>query len=226
MPFISTALAVAGIAAAGAGVGSSVAGSSAASKGQAEQNAIAQQEQNNRNQAFQQAESFYTPYTKQGSPFLSNIQAQGAGQTAQQFGNAAGQLRESMQTSGMGYGPSGTTGAALGQLGQQAAQGSAQNYLQNLLNNEQLKFQAQQGITNAANGPQLTPNSTIVPNQTGSSVNAFGQAVGNLANQNSSTPLTPNVGQIPFLSAANPDSAQNFNAANPFGVPTTQGTDV
>lgn len=221
MPFIIPAIAAAaGI----AGVATSAAASGQALSGQAEQNSIAQQEQNNRNQAFQQAESFYTPYTKQGSPFLSNIQAQGAGQTAQQFGNAAGQLRESMQTSGLGYGASGTTGAALGQLGQQAAQGSAQNYLQNLLNNEQIKFQAQQGITNAANGPQLTPNSTIVPNQTGSAVNAFGQTLGTLGGTVKPPTPTTGGGGTGGTGDLPPTAPPSFNAFM-FGTPSTQGTE-
>lgn len=217
MPVITGILTGLAVAAAGAGVGSSVAASGAASKGQEEQNAIAQQEQNNRNQAFQQAESFYTPYTKSGSPFLAQTQAAGAGQNAQQYNQAAGQLRQTMQTSGLGYGNSGSTAAVLGQLGQGEAQNSASTYLSNLLNNEAVKFKAQQGITDAANGPQLTPNSQVIPTTTGSSVNAFGQAVNNLTQPKA----TPPVG-------VNPNSAQNFNVdpVSQFFAPSTQGVDA
>lgn len=201
MPVISALIAAAGVAAAGAGIGESVANSGAAQQGAAENNQIAQQELQNKNQIFQQLDPLYSQYL-QGSPYLQNIQRAGAETNAQQENNAAGQLRQTMQTSGLGYGPSGATAAAMGQLGQAGAQQSSNTYLSNLLNNEQVKFQAAQGLTGLGNmmSNQNTVGQSPQPVQTttGSSVNAFGQAIGNLMNQtgtgntsNGTLPLTP-----------------------------------
>jgi len=226
MPVLSTALAIAGIAAAGAGVGESVnASGQAANSAQANQN-IANQELANKQQVFQQLDPFYSQYLQQGSPYLQNIQRAGAEQNAQQFSNAAGNLRQGMQTSGLGYGPSGSTAAALGQLGQGAASSSANSYLQNLLNNEQVKFQAAQGMTGLGNmmSQQNTVGATPQPVQStvGSSVNAFGQALGNLnpqqqnpATQGAAAPGTFN----PYGFGTGP--TQNSST---LGDPITSGT--
>jgi hypothetical protein len=153
----------------------------------AAQEALNQQSQQQKLQVMQQLFPFFAQYLQQGSPFLSQIQGGAANQNAQQFGNAAGQLRGEMQTSGLGYGPSGTTASALGQLGQGAAQNSIQNYLQNLLANEQVKFQAAQGIQGLGNmfnfGGQNMPTTQPVQTTTGSSVGALGQTLGNMIGQ-------------------------------------------
>src|SRR5579864_3314104 len=194
--------AIAGTAASGVGMAESIGASCQASAGQQANIDIAQQELARKNQIFQQLQPFFSQYLQQGSPYLQNIQRAGAEQNAQQFGNAAGNLRQTMQTSGLGYGPSGTTAAAMGQLGQGAAQSSANSYLQNLLNNEQVKFQAAQGLGGLGNmyNGQNTVGQPPAPtaNTIGSSVNAFGQSVNNLINQQNqgnnqggNLPLTP-----------------------------------
>lgn len=227
MPVLSTALAIAGIAASGAGIGEAVNASGQASAGAQTNNQIAQQELANKQQVFQQLDPFYSQYLKSGSPYLQNIQRAGAEQNAQQFSNAAGQLRGQMGTSGLGYGPSGTTAAALGQLGQGAASSSANSYLQNLLNNEQVKFQAAQGITGLGNmfNGQNTVGQPPAPTQNtiGSAVNAFGQAVNNFPTGTSSTGGA-NVSGYP-TTGPNPSQVPQQTFYDPF-TSGTQGTPV
>lgn len=230
MPIISTIVALAGVAAAAAGVGEAASASGTASQAANEQNQIAQsQEQINQQSAadqqkvFNQLFPFYSQYLGTGSPFLSNLQSQTASQNAQGYNNAAGNLRQTMQTSGLGYGPSGTTGAALGELGAQEANQSASSYLQNLLNNENLKFNAAQGLTSAGQGVTKTgqnmPTNQVTQTTTGSSVDAFGQALQNLFKQNNGTSATgganvnagvttgPNPSQVPAQIFMDPLSA-------------------
>lgn len=217
MPFLSTALAIGGIAAAGAGVGESVSASGAAQDAAGANTDIARQELQDKQKIFNQLQPFYSPYLEQGSPYLQNIQRAGAEQNAQQGSQAAGQLRQGMQETGLGYGPSGTTAAALGQLGQAGAQQSANTYLSNLLNNEQVKFQAAQGLSGIGNmmSQQNTVGATPQPVQStvGSSVNAFGQSLQNLFGQNNTN-----------SGAAAPGTFNPFGFGT--GAPTTQGTPV
>lgn len=194
MPVISTIATVAGIAAAGVGAGTAIKNSATASRaananiGAEQLNAqIAQQELADKQKIFEQLQPFFSQYLQQGSPYLQNIQRAGAEQNAQQFSNAAGQLRQTMGQSGLGYGPSGTTAAALGQLGGQQATSSANSYLQNLLNNEQVKFQASQGLSGIGNmmsgqNQATQVGATPLPpqNNIGSSIAALGQVLAGL----------------------------------------------
>ena len=229
-----------GLVGAGFGASQSAQNDSLAQQAAQEQNAIAaaqlsmnQQSQKQKMQIMQQLFPFFQQYMQQGSPFLQNIQSQAAGQNAQQFGNAAGQLRQNMQTSGMGYGPSGATASALGQLGQGAAQNSVSNYLQNLLANEQVKFQAaqgQQGLGNMFNfGGQGMPTTQPVQTTLGSSINAAGQSLGNLIGQGQQQgqgnpgsmqlPTTLPGGAPPNIGLPNPNSNPSLSAfTNPLGV--------
>jgi len=95
-----------------------------------------------------QLQNFFSPYMQSGSPFLKNIQAATAQQNSQQYNNQAGMLRGQLQGAGLGFGPSGTMASALGGLGASAANNASSSYLQNLLNNEQIKFQAANGLQN------------------------------------------------------------------------------
>lgn len=228
---VATVAAVASIAAAGTGIGTAIENSGTASQGAQTNDQIAQQELANKQKIFQQLQPFFAQYLQQGSPFLQNIQAAAAGQNAQQYSNAAGNLRQTMQTSGMGYGPSGTTAAALGQLGTQSAQSASSNYLQNLLNNEQVKFQAAQGLTGIGNmmSNQNVVGQTPQPvnSQVGSSVNAFGQVLNNLPNSNQpnvpfGTPTPQSPQGVGVTTGPNPP-APPFYDPEAFG---TQGTQV
>jgi hypothetical protein len=204
MPFL-TALLGLGIAAAGAGVGGYEQNKSANAQqqGLSDQNSIAQQELAGKQQAFNQEESFYSPYLKSGSPFLANMQTASAQQNQNQFGQAAGQLRNTMQTNGLGYGPSGSTAAALGGMAGQSAATGAGDYLQNLLNNEQVKFQAAQGINSAGQmigSSQNQPNvSAQLPQASlagsiGASGNTLAGAINNASNNNTAN----NAGTLPL----------------------------
>jgi len=239
MPVLSTALAIAGVAAAGAGVGEQIHNSGQASAGAQTNQDIANQELQKKSQVFNQLSPFYQQYEQQGSPYLQNIQRAGAEQNAQQFSNAAGQLRGQMGASGLGYGPSGTTAAALGQLGTQQAQSSANSYLQNLLNNEQVKFQAAQGQAGLGNmmSGQNTVGATPQPVNSGigSSFNAFGQALQNIpyngntsstggANVNAGVTTGPNPSQVPSPQQFPTQGTYNFG--NLLQPPGTQGTPV
>ena len=227
MPFASTAIALASIAAAGTGVGEAVSNSGRATQGADTNNQIAQQELANKQQIFGQLQPFFSQYLDKGSPFLQNIQRAGAEQNAQQFGNAAGQVRSQMGTSGLGYGPSGTTAATLGQLGTQEAQSSANSYLQNLLQNEQVKFQAAQGMNSLGQmfSGQNTVGQTPQPVQTttGSSVGALGTALQNLLKQTGGNTGT---GNLPLGPGFGSGQQQPSTQTPPFMPAPTQGIPI
>src|SRR5437016_1292768 len=127
MPLLTTIATIAGIAAAGTSVGTGIAGTvEGAQAGARQQKAlsiqeqIAQQEASDKQQSFKQLIDFFTPYLKEGSPFLQMIQRSAAETNATGANNAAGQVRDSVERSGLGYGPSGTEAAALGGVGAEA----------------------------------------------------------------------------------------------------------
>lgn len=149
------------------------------------QEQIAQQEMADKQKIFDLLQPFFQQYLGKGSPFLSMMQRAGAEQNAQQFSNAAGQVRSTMGTSGLGFGPSGATAAAVGEVGTEAAKNASSTYLQNLLNNEQLKFQAAQGLNSLggmAGSSQNQPNVgvNLQPQSTGSSIFGLSQALQSL----------------------------------------------
>jgi hypothetical protein len=165
MPILSTVIGL-GIAAAsaGSGIAGIVENKQAGDRQQKAltiQEQIAQQEQGDKQQIFKQLTDFFTPYLSSGSPFLQNIQRAGAENNATQANNAAGTFRQQIGSSGLGFGPSGSTAAGLAGIGSGAATSASGNYLYNLLNNEQIKFQAAQGLNSAgtmAGSPQNQPN--------------------------------------------------------------------
>lgn len=153
MPLISTIIGLAAAAtAAGTGVAGVVEGAQAGDRQQkalTQQEQIAQQEMTDKQASFKQLTDFFSPYLKEGSPFLKLIQQASAGTTATGANNAVGAIRNTVGASGVGFGPSGTEGEAIASEGAQTNATSSSNYLSNLLNNEAVKFQAAQGI-NAA----------------------------------------------------------------------------
>jgi hypothetical protein len=242
MPVISTILGIAGLAASGVGIGESVSASNKQQSAIGSQLDIAKQEEARRQAVFNQLSPFYSQYLKSGSPFLSQIQRAGAEQTATGANNAAGQIRSEMGTSGLGFGPSGATAAALGGLGAETGRTASSNYLTNLLNNEQVKFQAAQGLSGLSAGPQISPQPAQYP------INPVPGAVGSLSTQlqallktlgSSNSPgigpgtsgtLPTNIpgSNLPGFGLPNitppptlPNSAQNFGF--PGGAPTTEG---
>ena len=226
MPILSSILAATAVAASAAGgIGGVVEGAQAGGRQQKAlsiQEQIAQQEQADKQQVFKKLIDFFTPYLKRGSPFLQQIQRSAAETNATGANSAAGQVRNSVERSGLGYGPSGTEAAALAEVGSGAAKTGSQNYLENLLANENIKFQAASGINSAgsmAGSQQNQPNvSAQLPYQSiGSGLAGLSQVLkGLLINTNNSG--TPN---------AQPNSAQNFPVPGvTSGTPTTQGFQV
>ena len=198
--------------------------SGAAQKGADLQNLIAQQELNQKTSIANSLIPFFQQYMQQGNPFLNLLQQSQAGQNAQQFGNAAGQLRGQMQTSGLGYGPSGTTAAALGQLGQAGAQQSSSDYLKNLLASEQQKFNAAQGMQGVGNmfSGIAMPTNQLTQSSVGSSIGALGQGLAGLLGQSQQQPMaTPTFGPT---NPQNTAGGQALNSSLISQLPTPKGT--
>lgn len=211
-----------GIIGAGSGVAGAIEGAQAGGR-QAKaldiQEQIAQQEMADKQKIFDLLQPFFQQYLGQGSPFLSMIQRAGAEQNAQQFNNAAGQLRNTMQTSGLGFGPSGATAAGIGGLATNAAQNASSTYLQNLLNNEQIKFQAAQGLNSLggmAGGSQNQPNVgvNLQPQTLGSSIFGLSQILQG---------LTKNGGGNQTVGIAPPGVWDPMGPANPGSPPILPG---
>lgn len=179
MPFLIPLIpAIVGAAGAGIGAVESIKSGNAQQHALNQQTNIAQQEEARKQAIYDQLQPFFSQYLKQGSPFLGQQQTASAQQTAQQYGNAAGQFRNQMQETGLGYGPSGATAAGLGGIATQAAGTGAGNYLQNLLNNEQVKFQAAQGISGLGQGSQINPTPSQYPiNPISGAVGDFGKSL-------------------------------------------------
>lgn len=229
MPIITTILGIAAAASAASGVAGAVEGAQAGGRQQkalTEQEQIAQQEQADKQQTFKQLTDFFTPYLSSGSPFLANIQRAGAETNATGANNAAGTFRSEMGSSGVGYGPSGSTAAGLAGIGSNAASTGSSNYLANLLQNEQVKFQAAQGINAAgtmAGSTQNQPNvSAQLPNNSlGSGLTGLAQILKGLTG-GSSNPATSNVpNNLPTTFPSLPGLAAGSGTA-----PTTGGWNI
>jgi len=227
MPILSTILGVAGLAASGVGIGESVSASGKQQDAIKSQLDIAKSEEARKQAIYQQLAPFFSEYMKSGSPFLANIQRAGAEQTATQANNAAGMVRGATERSGLGFGPSGTEAAALGGLGASTASTASSNYLTNLLNNEQIKFQAAQGMSGLANGPQISPQPAQYPiNPVPGSVNSFGTALQNLLKTlGQGNGSAPGLNNLPIFSPGStpttPPIIPDFSGGG--GTPTTQG---
>lgn len=227
MPFLVPLIpAIVGLASAGAGIGGVIEGAQAGNRQQkalTQQEQIAQQEMGDKQKIFDLLQPFFQQYLGAGSPFLAQMQRASAEQNAQSFNNAAGQVRNTMATSGMGFGPSGATAAAEGGLAAEAAKTSSSDYLTNLLNNEKLKFtaaQGLQGIGQMAGSSQNQPSvSTQLPYQsTASGLFGLSQALQNLlGNSSGVTGGTP--GSAPGSGTITVNSG-GIPGVGPGGVPT------
>lgn len=197
------------------------------------QEQIAQQEESDKQATFKNLTDFFSPYLQEGSPFLKLIQQASAATTATGANNAAGQIRSTVGSSGFGFGPSGTTGAAIGELGAETAKTSSSNYLSNLLNNEAVKFQAAQGLNAAgtmAGAPQNQPNvSAQLPFQSaGSGLSGLAQILKGLITPNapagtSGSPVTPGGPNIPVFSPGQTLPNLGIGLPGTSGTPTAQG---
>lgn len=108
------------------------------------------QEQAGKNAAvagLQDTAGFYDPYMKNGSPFLKQQQRASAETINKGYDEALGQSRSRLAQQGFGYAPSGISAAVESSLGRDRARSTSEAYLNNLLENEKVKFQAAAGKT-------------------------------------------------------------------------------
>lgn len=234
IPLLPIIAGIGSVAGAGVGAAEAIQSGGAQRKAISQQEQIAQQEMADRQKIFDQLQPFFQQYLGPGSPFLSQMQRASAEQNAKQFSNAAGQLRNTMQTSGLGFGPSGATAAGIGGLGAQAAATSSGDYLTNLLNNENLKFQAAKGLQDVgamAGAGQNQPNvSTQMPyTSPGSSIMGLAQSLQNLlkgsggGGVNMSSPTNIATANLPFPNV--PVTTPPFiGMPSTSGAPTTGGS--
>ncbi|HMF89996.1 MAG TPA: hypothetical protein VKL40_05085 [Candidatus Angelobacter sp.] len=93
------------------------------------------------------AANFYdTLMSDNNSPFYQAKQSEAFNQGVMQNQNAAAQAQQQLAARGYGYTPSGANAAMIGAMNQAGAQNLAEQYLQNLFNNEQLRLQGAQGL--------------------------------------------------------------------------------
>lgn len=85
------------------------------------------------------AGNFFQNLMNLGSPFYQQHQRQAFEQGNQQNQNAAASARQQLGSQGFGYTPSGANAAMIGGMEQQGSQNLAEQYLQNLFQNEQLQ---------------------------------------------------------------------------------------
>lgn len=85
------------------------------------------------------AGDFFRKLMDLGSPFYQQKQAEGFTQGLQQNQNAAAQARQQLQARGYGYTPSGATAATIGGMQIEGAKSLAEQFLQNLFQNENLQ---------------------------------------------------------------------------------------
>lgn len=165
------------------------------------------------------AANFYLQYMAQGNPWLSNLLSQHFGQIAQQYGNQQGLLGQKLAASGFGAAPSGLAAASAGDLSRAEANTQSESWLNDMMQNEQLKFQAAQGLGGIANMFQpgqfalhRFSNPTVAQSPWTQVPGAIGQGLSS---------LIPGLSQ-PQQSAATPSATPSSGASIP-GLPQLPG---
>jgi hypothetical protein len=97
-----------------------------------------------------QAGNFFQNLTNLGSPYYQQKQTEGFQQGVNQNQNAMSGALQGLNASGYGYGPSGARAAMIGGMQQQGSQNLAEQYLQNLFQNEQMQMAGAQGLQGMA----------------------------------------------------------------------------
>jgi hypothetical protein len=97
-----------------------------------------------------QAGQFFQNLMNLGSPFYQQQQQAGFTQGVQQNQNAAAQAQQQLRAQGYGNTPSGANAAMIGGMAQQGSQNLAEQYLQNLFQNEQMQALGAQGLQGMA----------------------------------------------------------------------------
>ncbi len=93
-----------------------------------------------------QAGDFFKQLMNLGSPYYQQKQQEGFTQGVQQNQNAAGMAKQQLGAQGYGNTPSGANAAMIGGMQQAGSQSLAENYLQNLFQNEQMQAQGAAGL--------------------------------------------------------------------------------
>lgn len=97
-----------------------------------------------------QAGEFFKNLMNLGSPYYQQKQQEGFTQGNQQNQNAGAQAQQQLRAQGYGNTPSGANAAMIGGMAQQGSQNLAEQYLQNLFQNEQMQALGAQGISSLA----------------------------------------------------------------------------
>jgi hypothetical protein len=136
-----------------------------------------------------QAGNLFQNYMNLGSPYYQQAQRSVWEQGTQQANNAAALARQQLSSQGYGYTPSGAEAAMIGGMGTGTAGSLAQNYLQQLFNNQQLQMNAGQSMSQLAslfNPAQFTgqPVSFVNdPNSLAANLGAVGSLMGGMFGQ-------------------------------------------
>jgi len=116
-----------------------------------------------------QAGDFFKKLMDLGGPFYQQKQREGFEQGVQQNQNAAATARQEASAAGTGQTPSGANIAMIGGMNQAGGQSLAEQFLQNLFQNENLQMQGGQGLEQLAgmfNPSQMTGQQVSTPGST------------------------------------------------------------
>ena len=97
-----------------------------------------------------QAGDFFKNLMNLGSPYYQQKQQEGFTQGVQENQNAAAMAKQQLGAQGYGSTPSGANAAMIGGMQQQGSQNLAEQYLQNLFQNEQMQMMGGQGLAGMA----------------------------------------------------------------------------
>jgi hypothetical protein len=115
------------------------------------------------------AGDFFTKLMDLGGPFYQQKQREGFEQGVKSNQDAAAMARQQAGAAGTGFTPSGTNVAMIGGMNQQGGQSLAEQFLQNLFQNENLQMQGGQGLAQLAglfNPSQMTGQQVSTPGST------------------------------------------------------------
>lgn len=115
------------------------------------------------------AATFFQKLMDLGGPFYQQKQREGFEQGVQQNQNSAAMARQQASAAGTGFTPSGSNVAMIGGMNQQGGQSLAEQFLQNLFQNENLQMQGGQGLAQIAamfNPSQMTGQNVSAPGST------------------------------------------------------------
>lgn len=131
-------------------------------------------------QGGQNAMNFYNQLMNQGSPYYQQKQQQAFTQGVGENQNAQAQAMQQLRSQGYGGTPSGATAAMIGGMEQQGSQNLAEQYLQNLFQNEQMQLQGAQGLQQTS--AQFNPSQLLSGTSIGGNVNIPSNFFQNMAN--------------------------------------------